>query len=579
MRRLQRAAAIGVSVGALCALGCTDSRGEVMVVVTTDLSLPGDLDRLLWRVYRDGSVASSGEVPLTSFDSLPATLSIAGSQEQSVRVEVEGLRDGKSRVRRSAAFELPDEGVKELRLPLNFLCSDALGDQSCGTGATCQAGRCVPEAQDSRDFLPFTPPPSGTCFDAAACIVGNSTSAPTPMLDRDSGDCVLTGSSLSGDGNVNAAIVVDTSVVGNYGVCGAAASCVVPLEQGKPEGWELKLDDRQRLLSIRLPEVICKELGHSVLRLQTKKVSADCPMKEPDVPLCDAPSGCIAVDDIECPEHWDSWTCTGAAQPVDPEKDFRYCGQIDLDPSKLPFVPGHWCCAPAEPAPPYDRDPLLLDDMKGGSQVKIEVPSGFTAGGWYSETDDTRYPISPPPSPALFTYRESDLPPERPEGAPDLSSAACLTSKTGYEGTFALAGFNYLLDRNNFLPAEFDVSGYTGVRFWAAAPNLRDGEPLSLRVNFPNTQTYTEANTECVRQVGKQACDHFGEDLLLTNRWQEFVVRWEELQQSPRELGQVRFKDFAERLYSTDFIISGGGSGVTSQPFDFCISQIYFTTD
>jgi hypothetical protein len=550
-----------------------------MVVVTTDLSLPGDLDRLLWRVSRDGSVASSGEVPLTSFDSLPATISIAGSQEQSVRVEVEGLRDGKSRVRRSAAFDLPDEGVKELRLPLNFLCSDALGDESCGTGATCQAGRCVPEAQDSRDFLPFTPPPSGACFDAGACIVDNSISIPTPMLDRDSGDCVLIGGSLSGDGNVNAAIVVDTSVVGNYGVCGAAASCVVPLERGEPEGWELKLDDRQRLLSIRLPEVICEELGHSVLRLQTAKVSADCPMKEPDLPLCDASSACIVVDDIECPEGWDSWTCTGAAQPVDPETDFRYCGQIDLDPSKVPFVPGHWCCAPAEPAPADGQDPLLLDNMRGGSQVKIRVPDGFTAGGWYSETDDTRYPISPPPYPALFTYRETDLPREQPKGAPDLSRAACLTSKTGYEGTFALAGFNYLLDRNNFLPAEFDVSGYTGVRFWAAAPNLRDGEPLSLRVNFPNTQTYTEANTECVRQVGKQACDHFGEDLLLTNRWQEYVVRWDELGQSLRDLDQVRFEDFQERLYSTDFIISGGGSGVTSQPFDFCISQIYFTTD
>src|SRR5689334_2005795 len=236
MRCSQRATAIAVSIGALCALGCTDSRGEVMVVVTTDLSLPGDLDRLLWRVYRDGSVASNGEVPLTSFDSLPATISIAGSQEQSVRVEVEGLRDGKSRVRRSAAFDLPDEGVKELRLPLNFLCSDALGDESCGTGATCQAGRCVPEAQGK--LLEYEPR-NGACFDAEKCIVRNSLQQPTPMLDRNTGECVLTGGSLSGDGNVNVAIVVDTSVVGNYGVCGAAASCVVPLEHGKPEGWEL----------------------------------------------------------------------------------------------------------------------------------------------------------------------------------------------------------------------------------------------------------------------------------------------------------------------------------------------------
>jgi hypothetical protein len=546
-----------------------------MVVVTTDLSLPGDLDRLLWRVFRDGSVASSGEVPLTSFDSLPATLSIAGSQEQSVRVEVEGLRDGKSRVRRSAAFELPDEGVKELRLPLNFLCSDALGDESCGTGATCQAGRCVPEAQGK---LPEYEPRSGACFDAKKCIVQNFLQLPTPMLDRNTGDCVLTGGSLSGDGNVNVAIVVDTSVVGNYGVCGAAESCVVPLEHGGAEGWELMVDDGQRLLYIRLPEVICEELGNSVERLQTHRVGADCPTKGPELPLCDATSACIPAD-IGCPRDWDSWTCTGAAQPVDPANDFRYCGQIHLDPNSSPFVPGHWCCAPADPAPVVDRDPLLLDDMTGGSQVKIEVPSGFAAGGWYSETDDTRYPISPPPYPALFTYRETDLPHEQPKGAPLLSRAACLTSKTGYEGTFALAGFNYLLDRNNFLPAEFDVSGYTGVRFWAAAPNLRDGEPLSLRVNFPNTQTYTEANTECVRQVGKQACDHFGEDLLLTNRWQEYVVRWEELKQSPRDLGQVLFQDFQKRLYSTDFIISGGGSGVTSQPFDFCISQIYFTTD
>jgi hypothetical protein len=563
----------------LGAPGCSDSRGEVMVVVTTDMSLPGDLDRLRWRVYRDGAVASNGELALTSFDSLPATLSIAGSEEQAVRVEIEGLRDGKTRVRRSAAFELPDEGVKALRLPLNFLCSDALGDESCGTGATCQAGRCVPEAQDSKALPTFDPLPSGACFDAAACIVGKMIALPTPLRDRDSNDCVLTGGSLSGDGNVNVAIVVDTPVVGNYGVCGAGASCVVPLEPGVPEGWKLNLDDRDRLLSISLPEVICEELGHSVLRLQTAMVSPDCPMKDPELPLCDAPSACIAAD-IGCPDGWDSWTCTGSAQPVDIEKEYRYCGQLDLDPSRSPFVPGHWCCAPAEPEPPRpERNPLLIDDMSGGSQVKLASPPGFVAGGWYSETDDTRYPISPPPYPALFTYRESDLPREQPPGAPALSRAACLTSKSGYEGTFALAGFNYLLDRNNFLPAEFDVSAYTGVRFWAAAPNLRDGEPLSLRVNFPNTQTYTEANTECVKRVGKQACDHFGADLLLTNRWRQYFVRWDELGQSPRDLGQVRFDEFAPRLYSTDFMISGGGSGVTSQPFDFCISQIYFTTD
>jgi len=576
MPRALRTVGLSLVLAALGTAACGDSRGEVMIVFTTDLSIPGDLDRLVWRVTRDGAAVSEGAVALTSFDSLPATLSLAGSPGRSVRIEAEGLRDAKVRVRRSASFELPAEGTKQVELPLTFLCSDARGEKSCGTGATCQAGRCVAEAQ--AELEEFTPP-SGACFDAEACIVQNSLQSPTPMLDRNSGECVIIGGSLSGDGNVNVAIVVDTSVVGNYGVCGASASCVVPLEHGGPEGWDWVRDEtEQRLLAIRLPSVICEEVGRSVLRLQTAKVSGDCPRKQRDQPLCAAQSGCIPAE-IGCPDDWESWSCTGSAQPVDTEdRGFRYCGQIHLDPSDSPFVAGHWCCAPTAPAP-VERDPLLLDDMSGGSQIKVEVPDGFAAGAWYSETDDTRYPISPPPYPALFTYRERDLPRDRPEGAPELDRAACLTSKTGYEGTFALAGFNYLIDANTSLPAEFDVSAYTGVRFWATAPNLRDGEPLSLRVNFPNTQTYTEANSECVLLKGKQACDHFGKDLLLTNRWQEYFVRWDELKQSLRNLDQVRFDEFAPALYSTDFILSGGGSGVTSQPFDFCISQLYFTTD
>ncbi len=204
---------------------------------------------------------------------------------------------------------------------------------------------------------------------------------------------------------------------------------------------------------------------------------------------------------------WDSWTCTGAAQPVDPEKDFRYCGR-DRSRSEQGAVRAGTLVLRA------GRTPARRGTRSAAARRHARRFAGEDRGSFgihcrrlVLRNRRHTLPDLPLPYPALFTYRETDLPREQPN--PKLSRAACLASKTGYEGTFALAGFNYLLDRNNFLPAEFDASSYTGVRFWAAAPNLRDGEPLSLRVNFPNTQTYTEANTECIRQVGKQACDHF----------------------------------------------------------------------
>ncbi|MEO7036476.1 MAG: hypothetical protein ABI548_21205 [Polyangiaceae bacterium] len=121
-----------------------------------------------------------------------------------------------------------------------------------------------------------------------------------------------------------------------------------------------------------------------------------------------------------------------------------------------------------------------------------------------------------------------------------------------------------------------DVSQYTGVTFWAKLTSFDPQVPQIMRVQFPNADTDTEHQSTCISS--KLPCDAFGLVLPgLGESWQKVSLTWDQLTQSASEYGQLHPPSFNEDVYSVGFVALGAGPEDRALPFEFCVSQIYFT--
>ncbi|MEO7034217.1 MAG: hypothetical protein ABI548_10020 [Polyangiaceae bacterium] len=458
-----------LSALSLLALGsCSNSgHGEVLLVVSTDLSLPADLDWLDWSVTRisDSTKITQGSLPLDAFNTLPATLAIVSGAEgaESVLVKLDGRSGGSGgalRVHREAQLTIPDAGVKMLRMPLNWLCSDANLKTACADGLTCQAGSCV-NSRVTTALPDYVPIDKSKCFDVRACTLEAWPwrEAP-PTIDPTNGDCIMAADALFGPKlSVNVALVINTPLVGNAGVCaangdtstGAKGDCFVPLNQDDtPDGWRFE-QNAQGQTVVRLPPAVCDASASGPVKKVAVSPSrtSDCPVKSESNPLCDAPAVCVASPDI-CPptfpsDGWAGYSCSGSAQPTDADlhlPSVAFCWLADTDPAVGPVVTKHFCCETGQVPAPV-KDPLLIDDMSGGSTIKLAAPAGDNPGGWYTASDDTAASLSPPRAGSLFTYQSIE-PAFTATNGPPISSAACFSMSHGFTGYFALEGFNWV---------------------------------------------------------------------------------------------------------------------------------------
>jgi hypothetical protein len=496
-----------------------------------------------------------------------------------VRVHLElrqGGARGALRVQREAELQFPSEGVKQLPMPLDFLCVEGSLPTACASGMTCRAGSCVDDKVERlADYVET--PSSGACFNVAACFRGlNGNNTPAPREDDNFKRCVIRGNQVLHAVDVNVALIVNRTVVGNYGVCDALSGrCLVPLNQG-PEGWQTLRDASGNAVAIGLPEAVCTGsegmLGVVVSSSPNCATNTECQ----ETPIC------VAADKQICPApSWSGLSCSGPALPSDnPPSDhpYHWCGRVKADPATGPVVAGLWCCAEREPAQP---NPLLIDDMSSGPLLKLEPEKGFASGAWFSASDDTNADLSPPPAPALFSYRAFDPAVVPAPGASPISHAACLRSDKGFSGYVAMEGFVFSLSMPDNKPAPLDVSHYTGIRFWAAAMPLQPGKldvSRQLRVQFANVDTYDQPNSEstCLKEGKAETCDDFGKKIALPGdySWASYTIKWDELEQ--QGYGQP-FTDFKPNVYTTTFIVQGNTS--RSLPFDFCVAQVEFTED
>lgn len=568
-----------------------DERGEVMVIVTTDMALPADLDWLEWTVSRPAhpdKAPEHGSFALDQPSALPATLAIVsgdgGAEPVTVTVVAKtGGAEGAPRVSREARFTVPESGQKMLNMPLNWLCSDANLEPACAAGTTCQAGKCVDSqlAAELFDYEPLKPLP---CFDVLGCTLTGGVWRASPPSTNEAGHCIMDASSVL-SGAMSVALIVNAEQAGNAGVCapnadgsGSAASpaaglCFVPLDRDSgPDGYQL-VKNAQHQTEIQLPDGVCAAFARGSIK-RVALTRTDCPTKTSARPLCAPPSSsssCVAAPSscpAVIPASWSGYSCSGAERPS--ASTLSYCGVTDNDPDEGPVVRGHYCCTSGqEPA----EDPLLIDDMSGGPLIKLRPPPGDTAGDWFTASDDIERPLSPSRQPqTLFTYRAID-PVTLPDG-PTIRRAACFRMREGFSGYYALEGFNFFSDGAEAVPV--DVSRFSGISFWATLTGLGADPPPAMRVVFPNSDTDTQHLSTCMQPaLDETNCNHFGKKLELTSDWQKVSVTWDELTQAS-DFGMM-FGMFEPHVYSVDFQASGPGPSGLAPPFEFCVSQIRFT--
>jgi hypothetical protein len=258
--------------------------------------------------------------------------------------------------------------------------------------------------------------------------------------------------------------------------------------------------------------------------------------------------------------------------PIDEYSDLLSCWPLAPPATEgRPPEDGRWCCV--KKGLHASDDPLLIDDMQGGPQIKLAPPEGHLAGWWEALLPQGSGDLSPAPKPSLYTYRQFREP-EGPEAGPKFSAAACLSS-TGFHGWVAMQGFFFGAKLGSLGADTRDVSEYAGVSFWGWAREPFPGSPLGVSVGFPDVQT-SEPDAQCSGMDWGHKCDNFFEQVSLTGEWKHYVVRWENLALTKEDWGQMRFEEFKRQIRGIYFTVAGAGPIFTSQPFDFCIADLRF---
>jgi len=591
MAQLRTHARALVSSGlAVIALGCGDEaqrQGELMLSVTTDMAVPIDMDRVVWSVTLNGESApyATRTVEVASGTDFPLTLAVeAGPHTRApVTIRVEGRKGSEPsllRASREATLTVPNDRVAELELPLSWLCSEPNLPEGCSEGTTCQAGHCVNAAVSTASLPEFQPVAARDCYDVSACLSSArlGPAGPVTLASGRQVACGISGTTWLGtDANVNVAVEVKNDAIGNYGFCGPFGRCFIPLHRdSEPEGWRVL--DNGPVPAIELPSIVCEKSGTSITRIAVMRTSPSCPADRGDRALCSPAltAGCLpaAVCPPTSPEGaWAGYACTDAS-PFDDQPDLIECWAPPVDTSVIATTnDGRWCCLKGqEPA----NDPLLIDDMTAGPQIKLHAPPGEVAGFWFADTPDGSGQLEPAPEPSLYSYRQFDEP-VTPANGPTLHAAACLRSD-GFRGWLAMEGFVFRVKPGAYELDTIDVSDYEGISFWAWAAEPFPDAPLSVKVNFVNTQTSTEPGSECITpEDGVSRCEDFYERVSLTSEWKQYFVRWADIHQSrDDDWGQFYFDAFAPEVYATTFTVAGAGPDVVSQPFDFCVADIRF---
>jgi hypothetical protein len=294
------ALAVPVAVVVACG-GNTVTKGELVVSIQTDMSLPKDIDTIGVQVSAGGVLQFGNDYPVGAGQVLiPATLGVLQGNDpaQSVKIRVTARKNNKLLVLRDVTTTVPSGRIATLRVPVQWLCqgqavdgtssSGDLGEQdgaatsNCATSnQTCIAGTCQPAELDSAKLPTYDPTQifggasapgtGGTCLDTLGCFSqGNGVAVQTS-------DCSI--AKPTGGQGINVALMQGA---GGSGICGSQA-CMLPLDANADDGtgWTDQGNGR-----IGLPTAVCTKLAANPPQISGVAVTTACATKTQAVPTC-----------------------------------------------------------------------------------------------------------------------------------------------------------------------------------------------------------------------------------------------------------------------------------------------------
>jgi len=335
MRATMRARTRSWVAGALFALGaaavvgpgCSGSKGQIMFVFQTDMSLPKDIDAIRLLVTLEGTVIFDDRYEKLGSEEgirLPATLGFLtpGDPSKAIHLRVIATQGGDDKVRvlREVITTVPEDRTAMLQVPIHFLCfgsGEAVRDEkgnvvrengvvkvksSCEDGKTCIAGSCadpvvpseaLPEYAAAQVFGGGQGDGSGLCFDTVKCFAEGA-SAELDVESYAADPTVCRAAVPVGGADINVALLTQGG-----GICGDQA-CYVPMDAGSDAGWRSEEGGW-----ITLPRAVCEKVVDGKLLGLTFAPASEgtCQKKGAGLPTCGA------------------WSASGEGQYTAPDKD------------------------------------------------------------------------------------------------------------------------------------------------------------------------------------------------------------------------------------------------------------------
>jgi hypothetical protein len=248
----------------LAAVGCSATKkGEVILALQTDMSLPDDITRVKIEVKSNGKSLHDHtyivDPDAAGAEKIPATLAIVAGEEdnQPIELKVIALRPGgtsgtglQPRTLNKTVTTIPTERIAMLNVPMQWLCTGEVDEvdegeyeslcepDADGNDTSCVAGACKKTKVSSSKLPDFDKKAvfggsdgtgsGGTCFPTEACFDAGVT------LEPDA-DCVVTYLPES-DEIINFAVLAKDG-----GICRETGTdqkvCYVALDKSEESGW------------------------------------------------------------------------------------------------------------------------------------------------------------------------------------------------------------------------------------------------------------------------------------------------------------------------------------------------------
>ncbi|HWA74481.1 MAG TPA: hypothetical protein VG937_19180 [Polyangiaceae bacterium] len=339
--------ALGLSLLSACSGGKAERKGQIMLALQTDMSIPDDVSHVRILVFKNGALKFDQKYRVgADGEEIPATLGIIASDNASDTTEVRVLSYQGATVRtlNRAVTTIPQDRIATLRVPIQWLCDGQVKptegvpdsyDSSCkNPDEACVAGECRRVKVDSATLPDYraqeisggsADPAHGLCFDTVPCLDSGRDVVPDAQCRL-----ALPPAEVN---NLNVALRLPP---GRAGICNQTGNCYVPLDRGE-NGWQLE-PGAQSPARVLLPSAVCDRLASG--DAQAVRVSSACLTKTEQTPTCGP------------------WTSVGTQNP----------DKGPLDPGSMTGTPGNGVIPDPNStcpqlymssSPPLSADPLV----------------------------------------------------------------------------------------------------------------------------------------------------------------------------------------------------------------------------